>query len=137
MSMSNETVLDCDAGRSLGCATYCCRLIVRLAPGERDPSFPDNPLKNCVDKDPKSGLCLQLDPETSRCNAWSTRPKACRVFDCNDDARLQVVLQQGFVSLTQLATSAARLIRNNNSVVIPALVAPGTRSDSCAPNSSA
>ena len=94
-------VLDCDTGRRMGCATYCCRLIVRLRPGERDPSDPREE-KSCVDKDPKSGLCIHLDDETHRCGIWAERPSACREFDCNADYRLQVVLEQRITSIVQL-----------------------------------
>ncbi len=102
-----DILVDCDRGRALGCKSFCCRLIVRLAPGERDPSFPDNREKSCVDKHQKTGLCLQFDEETSLCACWNARPLACRTYNCSQDSRLRVVLEEGFSSLVQLATSDA------------------------------
>ena len=103
--MAKTVVLDCDAGRRLGCASYCCRLIVRLAPAERDPGQPDNPAKHCIDKDPEDGLCVYFDRDTGRCSIWEDRPAICRAYDCNQDPLLQVVLRDGFSSLTRLVTS--------------------------------
>lgn len=98
-------VIDCEAGRRMGCATFCCRLIVRLGPGERDPRDPRDE-KSCIDKDPSSGLCVHLDPKTKRCAIWNERPTACREFDCNEDYRLQVVLKQGISNLVQLSLAS-------------------------------
>ena len=99
-------VLDCEAGRRMGCATLCCRLIVRLREGERDPGGHDRPLQHCVDKEPGDGLCVYLDREHWRCSVWERRPAVCREYDCNADPLLQVVLRDGFVSLTQLVNAA-------------------------------
>jgi hypothetical protein len=98
-------LVDCDAGRRRGCQTFCCRLIVRLAPEERDPA---DPRKNCVDKNPLDGLCIHLDRETSRCRIWNARPAVCRGYDCREDPLLEVVLREGFRSLTELVTAEAR-----------------------------
>jgi hypothetical protein len=73
--------------------------LVRLQPGERDPSAPDNPEKRFVDKHPKTGLCVNLDPETQLCQTWDRVPRWCAEYDCNEDPRLQVVLQHGFTSI--------------------------------------
>lgn len=86
----------------MGCGTFCCRLIVRLEPGELDPSGSGDQRKHCVDKDPRSGLCIHLDPETYSCRVWARRPRLCRDYDCNSDPLLQVVLEQGFVDLATL-----------------------------------
>lgn len=102
MGDGKEALVDCDAGRALGCASFCCRLIVRLGPGERDPSRPDEPAKHCVDKDRKDGLCVLFDRETQACTAWDRRPTTCREYDCNGDPLLQVVLRDGYHSLTAL-----------------------------------
>jgi hypothetical protein len=100
--------VDCDAGRELGCQTFCCRLLVRLQPGERDPSAPDRPDKRFVDKDPATGLCANLDPETSLCRSWDSAPRWCVEYDCNEDPRLQSVLRHGFVSITRLSEPVYR-----------------------------
>ena len=98
-------IVDCDTGRAMGCATFCCRLLVRLAPGERDPESPDCD-KSCLDKDPATGLCVYLDPNTHRCRIWDQRPRVCREYDCNEDPKLQRVLREGYSSLTRLATAS-------------------------------
>jgi len=99
-------LLDCDAGRRMGCRSFCCRLIVRLANGERDPGHPDNAAKHCVDKDPKDGLCVYFDRERGVCSVWPLRPTICRAYDCNRDPLLQIVLRDGFHSLTQLVNTS-------------------------------
>lgn len=104
--MVDTRILDCDEGRARGCATFCCRLLVRLGPEERDPSG-DAPGKSLVDKNPRTGLCLLLDPTTQRCTAWDRRPKTCREYDCREDPRLAIVLEHGFVGLVELARRAA------------------------------
>lgn len=100
-----EAPVDCDAGRRLGCATFCCRLIVRLAPDEPHPTGERR--GNCIDKDPVTGLCVHLERGTQRCGIWDKRPRICRAYDCNHDPSLQVVLREGYRSLTQLAFSDA------------------------------
>lgn len=97
--------VDCDAGRRLGCATYCCRLLVRLAPEERVADDGQTP-KGFVDKDAQ-GYCVHLDREKQECCIWAERPRVCRAYDCNTDFLLQVVLRQGFGSLAQLVQAAA------------------------------
>lgn len=99
---TGEVEVDCESGRRMGCATFCCRLIVRLAPGERAPEAPHDPEKRCVDKDPATGLCVHLDTATHRCKVWQTRPSVCRGYDCNDDPLLQSVLRHGFNGLVEL-----------------------------------
>ncbi len=105
--MSAYTV-DCDAGRRLGCSSYCCRLLVRLEPDERDPTQPDNAEKRCVDKDPASGRCIHQDPESGRCAIYHQRPRICRAYDCNRDPMLTVVLREGFRSVVETARKACR-----------------------------
>lgn len=101
---SSEQLVDCEAGRRMGCATFCCRLIVRYDPGEVVRS-PEGVRKHCVDKDPDTGLCVNLDAATGRCRIWERRPSVCRAYDCNADPSLQVVLREGFRSLVALALS--------------------------------
>ena len=105
VDQSQEVVLDCEQGRRMGCQNFCCALIVRLEPGETDPTDPGNRKKSCIDKNPNNGRCKHQDPATGRCAIWAQRPKICRVYDCNHDGNLQIVLRAGFSSLTQLITS--------------------------------
>jgi len=48
--MSACTNVDCDAGMRLGCQTYCCRLLVRLDPEEREICDGSTTAKGYVDK---------------------------------------------------------------------------------------
>lgn len=120
---SDKTVvLDCETGRRLGCATFCCRLIVRLAPDEVEPPPPGGVAKRCVDKDPDTGLCVHLDPGTQRCRIWDRRPRVCREYDCNADPMLAVVLREGFLSLTHLVRRADGVIRSGGGPPAPVVV---------------
>ncbi len=103
-----ETILDCDEGRRRGCATYCCRLIVRYSPDDRPVYDEQGRRKSCVDKHPRTGLCVHMDETTHRCREWDDRPRVCREFDCNRDPLLPTVLEEGFVSLTRLVTARPR-----------------------------
>jgi len=105
--MSGETVLvDCDAGRRMGCASYCCRLIVRLRVGEHDPGKPEQRDKHCLDKDLRDGLCVYFERGSGRCSVWERRPRTCREYECNSDPLLQVVLREGYSSLVRLALAS-------------------------------
>ena len=99
-----DVVIDCDAGRRLGCETYCCCLLVRLEESEREPSRDGRRSKQFVDKAP-SGYCVHLDRETGRCRNWDQRPKVCRDYDCNQNDLLQIVLRDGYHSLVTLVTA--------------------------------
>lgn len=99
--------VDCEAGRRLGCHTFCCRLLVRLDPDEREPGDGVTPPKGFVDKDPDTGLCLHFDAQTNLCRIWERRPRVCREYSCNPDPLLQVVLQRGFQSLAALLRASA------------------------------
>lgn len=98
----DEVSVDCDRGREMGCCTFCCRLLVRLDPDEREPARPGEVAKGFVDKDPESGVCVHFDTQTSLCRIWARRPRVCRAYSCNDDFLLQVVLRHGFRSLATL-----------------------------------
>lgn len=100
--LSPERPLDCNEGRRLGCATFCCSLIVRLRAGEQDPGNRPRQGKSCVDKDPDTGHCIYLDPSSGYCSVYDRRPAICREYDCRTDPLLQTVLENGFHSLTQL-----------------------------------
>jgi len=103
MAEDQETVfVDCEAGRRMGCATYCCRLLVRLKPHEMQPSDGHTAAKGFVDKD-EHGLCVHLNHETWGCNIWAQRPQTCREYDCNSDFLLQVVLREGFTNIADIA----------------------------------
>lgn len=100
----HTNLLDCEAGRAMGCRSFCCRLIVRLKKGEALPGHEPGK-KFCVDKSPSDGLCVYFDRESGRCEIWDERPTICREYDCNYDPLLQVVLRDGFHSLLQLVSA--------------------------------
>lgn len=102
--------VDCDAGRSLGCRTFCCRLLVRLDPDERAPAAPGEVAKGFVDKDPEDGYCIHLDRQRWTCRIWATRPRVCRAYHCNDSAMLQAALRfPGCHSIVELSRAAVDL----------------------------
>lgn len=103
----DRSIVDCEAGRTMGCRTFCCRLLVRLQSHEREPGSP----KSCVDKSP-DGLCLHLERATFRCAVWENAPAICRAYDCSTDPLLQIVLREGFTSLVQLVTSRLNVPRD-------------------------
>jgi hypothetical protein len=118
MMEKREVSLNCEEGRRLGCATFCCRLIVRLTPEERERGLPGiGPGMNCVPKN-ADGLCIHLDRETSLCRIWKERPRVCREYDCNHDELLTVVLESGFTSLARLVQDARR-VRKTAGVRVP------------------
>jgi Fe-S-cluster containining protein len=107
--MTDETkavIVDCEAGRRLGCRTFCCRLLVQLKPHEREPSPDGLPAKGYVDKDPQ-GLCVHMDSENWRCKIWEDRPETCREYACNEDFKLQVVVREGVSNIVDLARKAS------------------------------
>ncbi len=103
-----ETCLNCDAGRTMGCRTYCCRLLVRLTEDEAQQLYPDRPSARFLEK-ADDELCLYLDRETYRCGIWDKRPEVCRSFDCNTDFLLQVAIKEQFESIVDLAKKAQRI----------------------------
>jgi Fe-S-cluster containining protein len=102
---ARPTLLDCDAGRAMGCESFCCALLVRLGDGECDPTSPTDEKKSCIDKDPETGRCIHQDVDNGRCGIWEQRPRSCRQYDCNRDEHLQKVLQNGFKSLMKVLLS--------------------------------
>jgi Fe-S-cluster containining protein len=96
----NTALIDCQAGRELGCATFCCRLHVRLNEAERARFEGAGTLEKNED-----GLCTYIDKNTFRCTIWDQRPGVCREYTCNDDSLLQVVIREGFTNLKTLVTS--------------------------------
>jgi hypothetical protein len=100
--------VDCDTGRSMGCNTFCCRLLVRLDPEEREPAAGGTTQKGYVDKDP-DGLCIHLDRANYRCRIWEKRPRICRAYDCNTDDLLQVAVRNGFANIVDLVKTSTRV----------------------------
>ena len=100
--------VNCDAGRLLGCGTYCCRLLVRLDPDEQDPGDGTTPPKGFVDKD-KDGYCIHFDRDSELCRNWKNRPRVCREYSCNGDVLLQAAIKTSFKSLPELVRNAAML----------------------------
>lgn len=108
MCHSDKTrIVDCETGRRMGCATFCCRMLVRLQPDEMEPGDGITPAKGFVDKD-ADGYCIHIDRRSGRCNNWEKRAKTCREYECNSDFLLQVVLREGFINIAELARAAAR-----------------------------
>jgi len=100
-----EACLNCDAGRKMGCRTYCCRLLVRLTEEDAERLYPDRPTARFLEK-ADDGLCIYLDKETFRCGIWEKRPEICRSFDCNTDFLLQVAVKEPFESIVDLTKKA-------------------------------
>ncbi len=96
--------VDCEAGRKLGCQTYCCRLLVRLDADERGAAGASG--GGFVEKD-ADGYCVNLDRETHRCRIWDSRSRTCRGYDCNGDFLLQVAVRYPFRNIAELAKLAA------------------------------
>jgi len=115
----NRSNVDCDKGRELGCNSFCCRLLVRLDPDEREPSENGLPAKGFIDKD-EQGNCIHHDLENSLCKIWERRPRVCRQYECNSDPLMQVVVRHGFKSLGHLVkTSASVFIPKEAHISIP------------------
>jgi len=105
-----ESDVDCEAGRALGCKTFCCRLLVRLAPDERRPTGDGSPPKGFIEKRPDDGLCVHLDRANHRCDIWAERPRVCREYHCNDDEMLAAAIAaEAVTSIVTLAKAAARI----------------------------
>ena len=98
--LQDTAIINCNAGRDLGCATFCCRLHVRLSEEER-PGFEG--VGTLEKRD--DGLCVYLDRNSYLCSIWDKRPGVCREYTCNDDSLLQVVIREGFTDLKTLVRS--------------------------------
>lgn len=115
----SENLIDCDAGRRLGCSTFCCRLVVRLAEFEREPTRDGSTAKGCIDK-ALDGLCIHLDPQTHHCMIWDRRPRVCREYTCNNDPMLQAAVHFGVKGIVQLSKDAQNFrVSNNNRIKVP------------------
>lgn len=98
-------LIDCDAGRRLGCQSFCCRLLVRLKPHEMEETGDGTPPKSFIDKDAE-GYCIHFDKQTSLCGIWAQRPEICREYECNTDVMLQIALREEFRNIVELARKA-------------------------------
>ena len=128
----DDSIIDCEMGRRLGCGTFCCRLVVRYYPEERPPSADGSTPKGCVDKSP-DGFCVHLDRGTQRCGIWDRRPRVCREYDCNSDYLLQVAVRNGVRNIVQLSRDALRThISKESWVRIPGCAEqPDTKETGC------
>lgn len=107
MSDQVKTVyVDCEAGRRMGCQTFCCRLLVKLKPHEMAESVDGLPAKGYVSKNAQ-GLCIHMDSQTWLCKIWESRPETCREYSCNNDFMLQVAVREGFTNIADLARKAS------------------------------
>ena len=104
---NHDSCLDCDSGRTMGCRTYCCQLLVRLTDEDMQRLSPGNTSGRFIEKD-SDGYCVNLDRENGRCRIWEKRPEVCRRFNCNQDFMLQVAVTEGFTSIAHLALRAQK-----------------------------
>lgn len=104
----SEACINCDAGREMGCRTYCCRLLVRLTEEEAQRLYPDRPTARFLEK-AADGVCIYLDRESFRCSIWDKRPDICRSFDCNTDFLLQVAVKEQFETIVDLSAKAGKI----------------------------
>lgn len=119
--MSNCNDVDCAAGRTLGCQTYCCRLLVRLDPDERKSTVDGQTPKGYVDKTP-DGYCVNFDRQTNLCSIWHDRPRACRAYSCHGELLLQVALRHEFKNIVELVKLASTAyIPQESYITIPAI----------------
>lgn len=115
-------LVDCDAGRKLGCKSFCCRLLIRLGEHERHELCPStNRLKGYVDKK-ENGRCVHQDDETGLCGNWENRPTVCRQYNCNDDHLLQVVIRSKGKGIADwMKESVQVIIEKKDYIYIPDL----------------
>ncbi len=114
-------LVNCNKGQRMGCATFCCRKLVRLQPDEMELANSNITPKGFIDKD-SEGYCIYFDRNYGRCTNWRKRPKVCREYDCNSDFLLQVVLRKGFKNIADLAKRAANTyIPKENHIKIPVI----------------
>ncbi|MDH4187189.1 MAG: YkgJ family cysteine cluster protein [Nitrospira sp.] len=104
----SDCCLNCEAGRTMGCRTYCCQLLVRLTEEDAQRLYPERPTARFLEK-AEDGFCIHLDRMTHRCNIWEQRPEVCRGYDCNSDFLLQVAVAEGFTSIVELTGRAQRI----------------------------
>lgn len=98
--------VDCDAGRRLGCGTFCCRLLVRLRPHEMAASAGGSGDRQYVEKD-AHGMCVHMRRDNWQCGIWERRPAVCREYSCNRDFLLQVAVRETFSDIVELIDKAS------------------------------
>jgi len=119
--MSTCADVDCVEGRKLGCQTYCCRLLVRLEPEEREKVDGTQIARGFVEK-AADGYCINFDRQTHLCKNWHGRPKACSAYSCNGELLLQVAIRHEFKNIVELVKLAATVnLPEENFVSIPLL----------------
>ncbi len=110
INVSKESLIDCvgvdcEAGRKMGCQTFCCRLLVRLDPVDcidvNDGGSPSRFVEKSAD-----GYCVNLDRKTHLCSIWAERSRVCRGYDCNSDFLLQVAVRRKFKNIAELVRMA-------------------------------
>ena len=117
-------LVDCEAGRRLGCGNLCCRLMVALSPEDIESGLQvQSPISGLLKQD-RDGYCHYLDRESWRCTIWERRPLPCRLYNCNNDPKLQVMLREGFTSFSR-AIEAAKKIPREEWTPVPLLEEPG------------
>ena len=104
--MTEGMQVDCEAGRALGCQTFCCRLLVRQDPDVRDDGAAGESSGRFIEKG-ADGYCTCLDRETYLCRIWARRSSVCRGYDCNSDFMLQAAVRHPFRNIVELAKIAA------------------------------
>jgi Fe-S-cluster containining protein len=104
--MSKCAQVDCEAGRALGCQTFCCRLLVRLDADEHEAATGSGKSPRFIEKC-ADGYCVHLDRETHLCRIWARRSSVCRRYDCNSDFLLQVAVRHRFKNIAELARIAS------------------------------
>jgi len=107
----NTVLVDCDAGRRLGCGNLCCQLMVMLSMEDLEHGLePQSSLSGLLKQD-LDGYCHYLDRDSKRCTVWDKRPLACRLYNCNNDPKLQAVMRHGFESFTKCIAQAEKIAR--------------------------
>jgi len=121
MEEQDKSCVDCTEGRRMGCQTFCCRLLVRLQPEEMKTTDDGSIAKSYVDKTPE-GICIHMNLDSGLCNIWEKRPHTCRVYECNSDFLMQVVLREGFINIAETAKAASKaFIPTESYIKIPLL----------------
>lgn len=107
--MSDSANVDCETGRTLGCQTFCCRLLVRRdSDGCEAGTGSETPRKRFIEKT-ADGYCVHLDRKSHLCSIWDQRSSTCRGYTCNRDFLLQVAVRHEFkniVELVRISTTA-------------------------------
>ena len=104
----------------MGCHTLCCRLFVGLSFDDIDAGLQEQSPQSMLLKQEKDGFCTYLGRDDHRCTVWDRRPLACRMYDCNKDPKLQVMLREGYTSFGR-AIEVAKTIDPADYIMIPLL----------------